>query len=152
MKDGERQRQSSCPGSVVSPGLQASFRPFIIPLRPVQVEFPPLCNQHVLTSSCSYLSSKLFPQVWINTSKQVVLKLPREHFVHVPQRGPAWLGDSLCSHSLFSRIIQIIKQRRGWIPGFWASAWASRSTISSPKLTSNTAFLCHTRTHRAPWP
>lgn len=63
--------------------------------------------------------------------------------------SPVQLGDSLCSHGLFSRILQIIK---GWIPGLWAPAWASHSTVSSPRLTSNTALLCHTQNHKAPWP
>lgn len=74
--------------------------------------------------------------------------LPWECLIHIP----AWLGESLCAYSLFSGIIQIIKWRRGWIPGLRAFAQASHSTIFSARLTSNTALLCHTQNHKPPWP
>lgn len=104
--------QGSSPGCTLSLGVQASLRSSWLPHRQLKLGFHYL-QPEVLTSACFYLSLKIFFQVCVKSRKQTVLKLPLECFTYVPQRRPARLGESLCSHSLFSRIIQMIKWRRG---------------------------------------
>lgn len=148
--DGGRDNgHKSRPGSIMSPGFKVSLRSFVIFLLPVEVEFLSLAKRSFLQREdlCMLLPflktlSRKDPQVCVNSSKQTNLRLLGIFHIHSPRR-PAWLGDSLCSHSLFSRSAQIIKWRAGEIPGLWTSAWASHSPAASPRL-SSTALLCHT--------